>query len=100
MRKQLGVLVLGLGIAGAALASKPKPMECDAWSCGKRCAPARYAAVRDPWMPPWLLASPVYGAIVLESTALGSLIFVGAIARKRRRQLNLVRSGDPVTGQL
>jgi len=100
MRKQLGVLVLGLGIAGAALASKPKPMECDAWSCSKRCAPARYAAVRDPWMPPWMLTSPVYGAVVLETTALGSLIFVGAIARKRRRQLDLIRFGEPVAGQL
>lgn len=85
MRKQSLNIILGvLAVAATGLATKPKPMECDAWACkGEFCAPAKYQAVRHSIVPPWLLETPVYGAALTESGVLAIAVLVPLAIRKR-----------------
>jgi len=101
MRRRIGVtLLLAVAITSAALAEKPKPMECDAWSCGEKCAPAKYEAVRSYWMPPWLLTNPLYGAAILESAAVGGLLLIGGIARRKRIAEPASTGTDRLSGEV
>lgn len=85
MRKPVLNLTLGiLATAAVAVAAKPKPMECDAWACkGEFCSPAKYQAVRNSIVPPWLLETPIYGAALSEA-GLASIVVLGGLALRRR----------------
>jgi len=86
MRKYIGLtFLLPLAFAAVSLASKPKPMDCDTYKCGDHCAPAKYARVRHAWAPPWLLTTPLYGAAIIESSALAGLLIVSRLAARARR---------------
>ena len=95
MRKPILNLAIGiLATAAVAVAAKPKPMECDAWACkGEFCAPAKYQAVRNSIVPPWLLETPVYGAALSEAGLL-SIVVLGGLA-VRRRNSNAVDAAKP-----
>lgn len=97
MRKPvLNVSLAILATAAAALASKPKPMECDAWACkGEYCSPAKYQAVRNSIIPPFLLETPVYGAALTEAGVL-SIALLSALAL-RRRGAGVVEAAEPAT---
>ena len=86
MKKTL--LIAGLAITAAfsvSLASQPKPMDCDAWSCkGNSCAPAKYVSVRNSPILRWFDSSPVNGAFVLEGSLASALLVAGVFSRRRR----------------
>ncbi|GAC1430586.1 MAG: hypothetical protein NVSMB68_02870 [Thermoanaerobaculia bacterium] len=83
--------MLVLALASVSLASKPKPMKCDSWACkGDSCSPAKYQTVRHAFLPPWILASPTYGAALTESGVGMLAILLGVAVRRSRR---------PVAGQ-
>ncbi len=87
MRKSaiLGSLLI-LTAVSVALAAAPKPMACDSWKCGPKCAPAKYVAVRFPPTIRPLFESQLYGAAVLEGGA-GFAVLLGARWTARRRRL-------------
>ena len=61
-------------------------MECDAWACkGEFCAPAKYQAVRHPFLPSWLFETPLYGAALTESGLLAIAVLVPFSIRRRTR---------------
>ena len=97
MRKPILNLAIGiLATAAVAVAAKPKPMECDAWACkGEFCAPAKYQAVRNSIVPPWLLETPVYGAALSEAGLL-SIVVLGGLAIRRRKS-NVVDEAKPAS---
>ncbi|MDQ6891496.1 MAG: hypothetical protein M3167_02320 [Acidobacteriota bacterium] len=80
---------VGLFFAAAlsvALASKPKPKDCDSWKCGPSCAPAKYVAVRVPPRMLPLFGSQLYSAAILEG-GIGLLAFgLVRISSERRRR--------------
>lgn len=79
-------VVIFLALASVSLASKPKPMRCDSWACkGTTCSPARYQAVRYAFLPPWILASPTYGAALTESGVGMLAVLLGIAVRRARR---------------
>lgn len=93
-------LFLAAGLS-VALAAKPKPMDCEAWKCGPKCAPAKYAAVRVPPNLLPLFGSQLYGAAIVEG-GLGLLAFglVRIVSVRRRRTTALtapapLASSDP-----
>lgn len=78
-------LFLGAALS-VALASKPKPKDCDSWKCGPSCAPTKYAAIRVPPVLLPLYGSQLYGAVVMEG-GLGLLAFgLVRVASARRRR--------------
>ena len=83
----LAGLFLGAGLS-VALASKPRPKNCDSWKCGPSCAPAKYAAVRVPPLLVPLYGSQLYAAAVTEG-GLGLLAFglVRVASARGRRAL-------------
>lgn len=83
-------------MASVSLASKPEPMKCDAWACnGESCAPAKYQAVRYAFLPPWILASPTYGAALTES-GVGILAVLLGVAIRRSRRPAIVEEAPAV----
>lgn len=86
MRKAGLTMLFILALSSVALASKPKPMQCDAWACkGVTCSPAKYQAVRHAFLPPWILASPTYGAALSESGVGMLALLLGFAVRRSRR---------------
>lgn len=96
MRKAGLTMLLILAVSSVSLAAKPKPMKCDAWECnGTVCAPAKYQAVRNAFLPPWILASPIYGAALTES-GVGMLALLLGVAVRRTRSAATVDEAPSV----
>ncbi len=99
-KKALAFTGLFLGAAlSVALASKPKPKDCDSWKCGPSCAPTKYAAVRVPPVLLPLYGSQLYGAVVAEG-GLGLLAFglvrvASARRRRERASAPAIRPSEP-----
>lgn len=100
-----GLAFVGLFLGAAlsvALASKPKPKDCDTWKCGPSCAPAKYVAVRVPARMLPLFGSQLYSAAIVEG-GLGLVAFgLVRIVSPRRRRLEEppppVRASKPAEG--
>lgn len=74
-----------LAAVSLALAASPKPMACDSWKCGPKCAPAKYVAVR---YPPTILPqfeTQIYGAAVVEGGIGLVAVLAGLRLAARRR---------------
>ncbi|MEP6994291.1 MAG: hypothetical protein ABI968_07200, partial [Acidobacteriota bacterium] len=79
MKRVVGVVILlVLATVSLSLAKAPKPMACDSFKCGPKCAPAKYVSVRFPPTVRPLFESQVYGAAVVEGGA-GFLVAVGGV---------------------
>ncbi len=85
-----------LAAVSVALASAPKPMACDSWKCGPKCAPAKYEAVRYPPTLLPLFGSQIYGAAVVEGGIGFLAALLGARLTARRRAAARARR-TPVT---
>lgn len=87
MRKFFSLVLLASMASGAfLLAKEPAPKKCDAWDCkGEFCAPAKYAAIRNPVPLSPFQASPTYLAAAFEGTSALLLGGVGALVIRRRR---------------
>ncbi len=100
-----GLAFTGLFLGTAlsfALASKPKPKDCDTWKCGPSCAPAKYVAVRVPPRMLPLFGSQLYPAAITEG-GLGLLAFglVRIVSPRRRREdegSTPIRASEPAEG--
>ena len=86
MKKAIALSALLVLVAvSVALAAAPKPMACDSFKCGPKCAPAKYEAVRyAPTLLP-LFGSQIYGAAVVEGGIgfLAALLGSGLAAKRR-----------------
>ncbi len=91
-----------LAAVSVTLAAAPKPMACDSWKCGPKCAPAKYVAVRFPPTIRPLFESQIYGAAVLEG-AVSVAVLLGARWSGRRRAAEAARreftAGVPKGGE-
>lgn len=86
MKAAISVTLFVFASLAISLASAPKPMACDAWSCGgQTCSPAKYAAVRNvPILPP-SLASPFHAAGFLAMFLVATGVTGGLVLTVRRR---------------